>query len=528
MNILKKSAVFALIAVTFSGCAYAAKAKWKELVFTDDVSAGFSELTQYCMAHNVAASDVLWANNIDSADIKPGHSLYLPDNQADLLAIWQHKGAWQPKALSPSTSTPAPREAKKKSLLKEVPMPKIAGIPDLKTLAPKTEKPAEIPTPKSEALSNLPAEKTQPAKSEHSAKTQTQIQTQPAEIQAPAMTAETKSQSEDTALPAKIALSDDKTNDDIIAMLREEVKMNERNLPPDMPEQSELSPHVEPEATEVAKAEPEPQIKPSPKAKTLKIPAAPKKQKDSPAKVIAKAAKPDKILTSSRKKSAKAEIPGLMDPIIIFSPNGDPTQGPMRLVISGDKVEVVQLPKNASPKRPSISDLDDSFGTNAKYLPHYNLTLKPKKRDPFIFDMGNIAGKMMWPVDGKVSSPFGKWRGSHKHQGIDIPMPAGTPIRAAKNGIVARTGNNSTMGFRGYGNFVLMDHGDGLQTFYAHCLSIAVVQGQRVMQGQIVGYVGSTGRSTANHLHFEVRVNNNKVDPMRYLAGNTQLASTKK
>lgn len=558
MNILKKSAVFALVAVTFSGCAYAAKAKWKELVFTDDVSAGFSELTQYCMAHNVAASDVLWANNIDSADIKPGHSLYLPDNQADLLAIWQHKGAWQPKALSPSTNTPAPREAKKKSLLKEVPMPKIAGIPDLqtlsekpkqastptpeakplagkiadipdlKTLAPKSEKPAEIPTPKSEGLSNLPAEKTQPAKSEQPAKTQTQIQTQPAEIQAPAMTAETKSQSEDTAPPVKIALSDDKTNDDIIAMLREEVKTNERNLPPDMPEQSELSPHVEPEAVEVAQAEPEPQIKPSPKAKTLKIPATPKKQNDSPAKVIAKAAKPDKILTSSRKKSAKAEIPGLMDPIIIFSPNGDPTQGPMRLVISGDKVEVVQLPKNAAPKRPSISDLDDSFGTNTNYLPHYNLTLKdPKKRDPFIFDMGNLAGKMMWPVDGKVSSPFGKWRGSHKHQGIDIPMPAGTPIRAAKNGIVARTGNNSTMGFRGYGNFVLMDHGDGLQTFYAHCLSIAVVQGQRVMQGQIVGYVGSTGRSTANHLHFEVRVNNNKVDPMRYLAGNTRIASTK-
>ena len=130
----------------------------------------------------------------------------------------------------------------------------------------------------------------------------------------------------------------------------------------------------------------------------------------------------------------------------------------------------------------------------------------------------------MWPVNGKVSSYFGM-RGKRKHEGIDIPMPAGTPIRAARNGVVARTGNNSTMGFRGYGNFVLLDHGNGLQSFYAHCSSVAVVQGQRIMQGQVIGYVGSTGRSTANHLHFEVRVNNAKVNPIPYLGGNAQLAS---
>lgn len=499
MNMMKKFAAGALIAVTFSGCAFATK--WKELVFSEDVNLGLAELTQYCMLNNITVSDVLWANSIESSDIKPGQSVYLPANQADLLAIWQHKGAWQPTALVPVTSAAAAKRAvKDSSQLREVPMPKIAGIPDLNTLTPKPEplqpvKPIETPVP-------------------------AMTKAESGDTRLPAKFAE----SGDTTLPAKFAASSDRSNDDIIAMLREEVRTDARNLPPDpekpapvQPVKNETVPAVQPVKTDPAPAP----VKPEP----VKPVRTARKKQESPAKVIAKTAKPDKILTSRRKTSAKAEIPGLMDPIIIFSPNGDPSKGPMRLVISGDKVEVVQLPKSAAPKRPSLSDLDHTFGTNPSYLPHYNLT--PKKRDPFILNMGNLRGKMLWPVEGKISSPFGKWRGSHRHQGIDIPMPAGTPIRAARNGVVTRTGNNSTMGFRGYGNFVLMDHGDGLQTFYAHCLSVAVVQGQRVMQGQIIGYVGSTGRSTANHLHFEVRVNSTKVDPVPYLAGNTNFASNK-
>lgn len=548
MNTMKKFAAGVLIAVTISGGAFAANVKWKQLVFTDDIEKGLSELTQYCMAHNVTVADVLWANSVESADIKPGQALLLPANHADMLAIWQHKGAWQPTALVPVTSAAAAkRAAKSNSQLKEVPMPKIAGIPDLQTLnakpaapkasitdlqtlnakpiAPKPQTPAEIPAPKAEIITA----KTQPKPAETAKAPKPE-----------AVAKESETPSEDTAPPAMTEKPGEKSNDDIIAMLREEVKTDARNLPPEMPEQAELSPHVdkvsEPEPVKAENLEPEPKPKPAKiqkaeKVQTVKIDTTAKKKNDSPAKVIANSAKPDKILTSHRKKSARAEIPGLMDPIIIFSPNGDPSQGPMRLVISGDKVEVVKLPKNATPKRPSLADLDHTFGTNPSYLPHYNMTPKPrdpfmKQRDPFL-NMGNLAGKMLWPVDGKVSSPFGKWRGSHKHQGIDIPMPAGTPIRAAKNGVISRTGNNSTMGFRGYGNFVLMDHGDGVQTFYAHCLSVAVVEGQRVMQGQVVGYVGNTGRSTANHLHFEVRINNTKVNPIPYLAGNTSLAAHK-
>ena len=513
---LKKVFTGILFLAVLTGTAGAVNVKWKELFFTEDVNLGLAELTQYCMLHNVTVSDVLWANSISSDDIKAGSSIYLPENHADLLAIWQHKGAWQkPSALLPLTSAAAAKRAvKAESQLAKpasIPMPKIAGVPDFQTLTePKPQTVTQAPPPKA---------------------AQTPPEAQP---QTPAEEPEIFSEAVNES-------DDGQSNDELIAQLREEVKTDARNLPPAPKDEAlpELSaPLPEPPAIKTAKAEtvtvkvPEPvpaeKAKPS-KQQVKMIPITPaqpaKKNRETPQNVIAKTAKPDKVLAGKPRKSSKQEIPGLMDPIIILSPNGDPSKGPMRLVISGDKVEVVQLPKNAAPKRPSLADLDHTFGTNPSYLPHYNMTAKP--RDPFVLNMGNLAGKMLWPVDGKISSPFGKWRGSHKHHGIDIPMPAGTPIRATRNGVISRTGDNSTMGFRGYGNFILMDHGDGLQTFYAHCLSVAVVQGQRVMQGQIIGYAGSTGRSTANHLHFEVRLNNNKVDPVPYMAGNTHLASTK-
>jgi murein DD-endopeptidase MepM/ murein hydrolase activator NlpD len=98
------------------------------------------------------------------------------------------------------------------------------------------------------------------------------------------------------------------------------------------------------------------------------------------------------------------------------------------------------------------------------------------------------------------------------HEGIDIAAPAGTPIVAAASGTVILAG---WMG--GYGNLVVVDHGGGLSTAYAHMSSFASSVGQAVSQGQVIGYVGSTGHSTGNHLHFEVRVNGAAVDPLGYL-----------
>jgi murein DD-endopeptidase MepM/ murein hydrolase activator NlpD len=118
---------------------------------------------------------------------------------------------------------------------------------------------------------------------------------------------------------------------------------------------------------------------------------------------------------------------------------------------------------------------------------------------------------LIWPVSGPVTSPFG-WRWGRMHEGIDIGVGYGTPIAAAASGTVIYCGWES-----GYGNLVVIDHGGNLATAYGHQSSIAVSCGQQVGQGQTIGYVGCTGHCFGPHLHFEVRINGNPVDPLGYL-----------
>ena len=121
----------------------------------------------------------------------------------------------------------------------------------------------------------------------------------------------------------------------------------------------------------------------------------------------------------------------------------------------------------------------------------------------------------LWPLPGyyRLSSLFG-YRihpitgVAHSHTGIDIPAPGGTSILAAKSGQVVTSAYHYS-----YGNYVVIDHGNGNSTLYAHMSSRAVSEGQMVSQGQVIGYVGTTGSSTGNHLHFEVRDNYTRVDP---------------
>lgn len=124
---------------------------------------------------------------------------------------------------------------------------------------------------------------------------------------------------------------------------------------------------------------------------------------------------------------------------------------------------------------------------------------------------GVSAGGWSWPTRGTVTSGFG-YRWGRLHAGIDIGAPTGTPIYAARGGVVSYAGTMS-----GYGNIIVVDHGDGMTTRYAHQNQLAASVGQTVKVGTKIGYVGSTGNSTGPHLHFEVRINDAPQNPMGYL-----------
>ena len=119
----------------------------------------------------------------------------------------------------------------------------------------------------------------------------------------------------------------------------------------------------------------------------------------------------------------------------------------------------------------------------------------------------------IWPAAGYVSSPYGlRFDGTEFHQGIDIAADMGAPIVATADGVVTAAGWNG-----GYGNMVDVDHGGGLVTRYGHASALAVTVGQQVRRGEVIAYVGSTGRSTGPHVHYEVRVDGQPVNPAGYL-----------
>lgn len=128
-------------------------------------------------------------------------------------------------------------------------------------------------------------------------------------------------------------------------------------------------------------------------------------------------------------------------------------------------------------------------------------------------------GTYIWPCPGysRISSKFGNrtcpFHGKELHDGVDLAAPAGTAIFAARPGTVTKSGKNGD-----YGNYISIDHGGGMVTFYAHCKTLLVKNGASVSAGQKIATVGSTGSSTGNHLHFGMHKNGEKVNPLNYVA----------
>ena len=140
----------------------------------------------------------------------------------------------------------------------------------------------------------------------------------------------------------------------------------------------------------------------------------------------------------------------------------------------------------------------------------------PKQKEPKR-SAGAPSDKLSWPLRGTITGQFGEGRGGRTHAGIDIPMPAGTPIKAASGGRVMTAGPED-----GYGNYICVAHVK-LHTCYAHLQSFRAKQGQKVRRGEVIGYVGNTGNSGSLHLHFEVRSGTQSwgepLDPLKHLPG---------
>jgi murein DD-endopeptidase MepM/ murein hydrolase activator NlpD len=169
--------------------------------------------------------------------------------------------------------------------------------------------------------------------------------------------------------------------------------------------------------------------------------------------------------------------------------------------------QLVALDKLNATERAEASEIDSLQASSAALAVRIRAAQASNGNRP---STPSSAG-LIWPVNGPVTSPFG-WRWGRMHQGIDIGVPTGTAIHAAAAGTIIYCGWED-----GYGNLVVIDNGGNLATAYAHQSAIAVACGESVQQDQVIGYVGCTGHCTGPHLHFEVRIDGNPVDPLGYL-----------
>ena len=186
-------------------------------------------------------------------------------------------------------------------------------------------------------------------------------------------------------------------------------------------------------------------------------------------------------------------------------------QGVLHQVATGESLwEISERYQVALEEIARVNNISDPsrIMPNTKIIIPGATQLRPK--DVLIIN-GQLQKAFDWPVTGRISSPFGP-RWGRMHNGLDIAVNTGTPVRAAADGRVTFAGWNG-----GYGILVIVDHGNNVETRYAHNSRLNVKVGQTVTRGQIIAYSGNTGNSTGPHVHFEIRHRGNPVNPQNYL-----------
>lgn len=170
-------------------------------------------------------------------------------------------------------------------------------------------------------------------------------------------------------------------------------------------------------------------------------------------------------------------------------------------------VSSLETGKKAVSSQPSVAKAPQSVGTAQK------TQVKTAVKETYVPPASTRKTKFMWPVNGTVISGFGNLGKGRKNDGINIKAPLGTAVKAADGGTVAYAGNE----LKGFGNLILVKHSDGWITAYAHNDKLLVKKGQKVVRGEKIATVGSTGSVTVPQLHFEVRAGKKAVNPRTYL-----------
>ncbi len=198
-------------------------------------------------------------------------------------------------------------------------------------------------------------------------------------------------------------------------------------------------------------------------------------------------------------------------PALETQPDSTMFTGEQRILQEGVAGEEAVLTRTVKRCGVAVAATDLSVVTTTEATPLVVATgtqPKPQLPDGCLF---------LWPVRGPITSDYGYrfiFGETNFHRGVDIAASMGTAINAADDGVVTFAGERGT-----YGNLVVVSHGNGFQTYYAHCSKLLVNVGDAVTQGQPIAAVGSTGRSTGPHCHFEVRYQNSPIDPLLYLPG---------